>query len=466
MNRLKYRQMIGVLLAIVMLTGCVSTKNSGPSLVGGGLSESQETESGQVGTGGDILNAGPGAYDSADTAVLVHKEEDGSSVTLQNLLLGKRYTLSVEGTSVFSDKYGDGVALSQIAEGTIVDVTFLKTYKRLTSMQVSSEAWIYEGVDKFKVDTRRQEISVGSKIYKYGQGIVLLSDEREIEMMDINDADILTIRGIESTVLSIQVVRGHGYLRLTNDENFIGGWIEIGQTLMQQITQDILLTVPEGVYQVLISNKGGGGEKTAVIRRNEETELDIGDLVIPEPQFGTVVFAVTPSDTEIFIDGVQTDITQPVSLSYGMHQIIARAEGYTSITKYLRVGEESAGIEIQLDPSTENEATTDNTESEESSQETESSEEQAASGSYQVYIDAPEGAEVYLDGNYVGISPCSFKKTSGSHMVTLRKNGYDTRTYTIQIDDEEKDISYSFADLIETAQTTVNTEESSSASQT
>ena len=62
-------------------------------------------------------------------------------------------------------------------------------------------------------------------------------------------------------------------------------------------------------------------------------------------------------------------------------------------------------------------------------------------------MDAPEGVEVYLDGNYVGISPCSFRKYSGSHIITLRKSGYETRSYTIQVDKEEKDVSYSFADL-------------------
>ena len=68
---------------------------------------------------------------------------------------------------------------------------------------------------------------------------------------------------------------------------------------------------------------------------------------------------------------------------------------------------------------------------------------------YKVYVDAPEGAEVYLDGNYVGISPCSFKKTAGTHVITLRKTGYETRSYTVQVDDEEKDLSYSFADLVQ-----------------
>ena len=66
---------------------------------------------------------------------------------------------------------------------------------------------------------------------------------------------------------------------------------------------------------------------------------------------------------------------------------------------------------------------------------------------YKVTIESPTGAEVYVDGNYVGIVPISFAKKSGSHEVTVRKSGYMTRTYTIDVDNEAKDISYSFSDL-------------------
>ena len=69
---------------------------------------------------------------------------------------------------------------------------------------------------------------------------------------------------------------------------------------------------------------------------------------------------------------------------------------------------------------------------------------------YKVNIEAPENVEVYLNGNYIGISPVSFKKEKGNHVITLRKTGYEIRSYTISVDDEEKDISYSFADLVAT----------------
>lgn len=51
---------------------------------------------------------------------------------------------------------------------------------------------------------------------------------------------------------------------------------------------------------------------------------------------------------------------------------------------------------------------------------------------YKVYIDAPDGVEAYLDGSYVGVTPVSFNKVPGSYVVTLRKSGYQPRSYTLR----------------------------------
>lgn len=387
---------------------------------------------------------GPDSFDSADTPIVVDINQEKGTVTFLNLDIGRRYTLSMDGTTHLYDKYGESISLGQIAKGDIVDVKFLKEQKHLTSMQLSPRSWSYDNVEKYEIDTVRGEVTIGQEVYGLNENVQYLSGGRTIEEMELHPADILTFIGLDKEILCINVEKGHGYLRLTNDENFIGGWIEIGQYLIQQITEDMLLTVPEGSYQVNISHKGSGGVKSVVINRNEETTLDIGDLKVAEPKYGTILFSVTPSEAQIYIDGAQVDAAQPVSLQYGIHQLIARAEGYQSITRYLRVGAESAGIDVVLDPK--------DGEEEESTETVESS--SGVSGSdaltdyYKVYIDAPEKVEVYLDGSYIGISPCSFRKTAGVHEITLRKNGYETRSYTIRVDEEEKDFSYSFVDLI------------------
>lgn len=387
-----------------------------------------------------FILTGPESFDSADTAILVDRDAKENTLTFLNLELGRRYTLSMDGTTRMYDKYGQSMSVEQFAVGDIVDITFLKSKKHLTGMSMSAAAWSYPGVSNYELNMIRKELSVGENVYQLTENTQFLSENRSIEMMDLNPSDVLSFQGIDSQVLSVRVDKGHGYLRLVNDENFVGGWIEIGQTQIQRITEDMLLTVPEGNYQVNISNKGGGGTKTVVINRNEETCLDIGDLEVPEPQTGMVLFALSPSNTELYIDGEKADTSGPVTLEYGLHQLIARAEGYHSITRYLSVAQESGGLDITLEAVDED--------SKGSSSASSSTGIQTSTGYYKVYVDAPEGVEVYLDGNYIGISPCNFKKVEGLHTITLRRTGFVTRSYTVEVDGEARDMTLSFANLV------------------
>ena len=66
-----------------------------------------------------------------------------------------------------------------------------------------------------------------------------------------------------------------------------------------------------------------------------------------------------------------------------------------------------------------------------------------------ITVSAPEGAEVYLDNVYKGLAPCSFTKVIGSQTITLRKEGYITRSYSVDILDDGDDIKLSFAELAE-----------------
>ncbi len=442
------RALAGILavLTAVLLTAC-SLPFSGD-----GTEESSSSPE-RVDTG--FVVTGPDSYDSSDTAILVDRSEKDGTATFLNLDLGKKYTLSIDGTTRFYDKYGGSISFEQVQAGDIVDVNFLKSKKHLTTLQLSPSAWRFSDVENYEINTVRGEVSIGSEVYKLNSNTQYLSENRGIESMDLNAADVLSFQGIDSQILSVRVEKGHGYLRLANDENFVGGWIEIGQSQIQRITEDMLLLVPEGSYQVSISHKGGGGIKSVIINRNEEVTLDIGDLEIPEPQYGMVLFSMDPSYAELYVDGAKADTSGPVSLIYGIHQIIARAEGYQSVTRYISVSQESAGINIVLEINRE-------TEEESSSS---SSSTPTVTDYYKVHVDAPEKAEVYLDGNYVGISPCSFRKVAGTHVITLRQTGCETRSYTIQVDAEEKDISYSFAELVKSGTVSANGTTSSNGTQ-
>lgn len=396
----------------------------------------------------DIENSGfveatPGSYDSVDTAVLVSKNND-ETITFMNIETGKKYTLSYTGATTIWDKYGEVMSMAQLSEGEIVDVKFLRGKKRLTDIAVNSEAFSYTDVTKYEINELTHTFTIVKDAFQYTKDTVIVSDGKQIELMDLNEADILSIRGIGTCIYSIAVQKGHGYLKLANDEYFIGGWIEVGSEIIHPITDDMLLVVPEGKYDVLFSNGGNSGTKKVTIGRDEEVTVDIGDIEIKEVQYGKVVFTMKPSDASLYIDGKLTDTSTAVSLEYGIHQLIAVANGYDTLTQYIKVGQESAGVSITMEKTT-----ADSDKDDEDKDDGEDEETIDISSSYKVYIDTPQDVEVYLNGNYIGISPVSFAKKPGSHTVTLRKNGYVTRSYTIEIGSEEKDVTYSFADLLE-----------------
>lgn len=399
--------------------------------------------------------AKPGSYDSADTAVIRKLDLESGSITFMNIETGRDYTLIYDGTTVITDKYGGALAMTQMKSGDIVDVTFLKAKKKLAQMNLSAKAWIFENVEKYDFDTINRSAAIGGSVYSLRNDVVVTSEGKEAQFEDIVKGDIVTISGVGNTVYSVLVEQGHGYLRLSDDEYLKDGWIEVGQSVICQIAEDMLLAVPEGTYDVHLTAAGIDETKKVTIYRNQEVTLDVSDVKAQAPKTGKIIFAVTPSEATVYIDGSEADITGPVELEYGVHQMIAKADGYETVTQYIKVGQELASISVTLE---EGEAEETDDSSSVSSNE--------LTSSYRVYIDAPSDVEVYLDGIYVGMSPVNFKKEAGTHTITFRKTGYVTKSYTVQIDDEEKDVTYSFTDLVKEDGTSTTVSGNSSSSST
>ena len=456
--------MICSLLCIFVLTSCEQPKI-------------QET----VQQGG-FTKIAPGAYDSADTAIVIAKQERQNKITFLNLKKKKNYTLNYDGITKFKDKYGTQIAVSQLQEGEMVDIQFLKEEKLLSDLTVSSAIWTLNDVSKFEMDLSAGRMKIMDEYYILDETTVILSDGKQVEFLDIHAQDVLQIKGIDHQIYSITIQEGHGYLRLENAEYFYGGWIEVGQKVIQKIEEGMLLTIPEGTYDVYLSHSGIEGIKSVEIKRNQETLLDVSDLKKEDlVKYGNLIITAEPAEAAVYIDGKSVDTGRIVKATYGLHQIMAKAEGYDTIVQYIRVSNNSANISISLDEKTvrtvsdnsanfntssttsvntgtntgntsgnNNSNSSGNTSSGSSSGKESSASESVGTTGYKITIEAPKGAELYVDGNYVGIIPTSFSKKSGNHEVTVRKSGYLTRSYTINVDSDNKDTNYSFSELTPT----------------
>ncbi|MCM1173444.1 MAG: PEGA domain-containing protein [Blautia sp.] len=432
-----------VMIFALVVTGCTSQASN--------IGLARENDRNTIGT--DFIVAEAGSYDSADTAVVLSADPDDANITFMNIATGKQYTLSYDGTTYVKDRYEGPMSMSQIKEGDIVDITFLRGKKKLASVQLSPQSWVFDNIGNYDLGGMNHTATIGSGTYSLPEQVVVLSGGRRVEVMDIVNKDILTFSGIDHEIYSIKVQKGHGYLRLSNDQALVGGWIEVGNTVIQQITENMLLAVPEGSYQISLSNGNAKCLKEVTIERDKEVVLDVGDLEIVEDRTGRILFTVNPSEASVKIDGEEVDISREVELTYGIHRISLEAEGYEPLTKHIQVGSAYASISFTLEADEEEE--TEETDSGSSDKDNENSNtdsdenseiENAVTGN-RVYIDGPQDVEVYLDGNYIGISPVNFKKVTGSHTITLRKTGCQAKSYTVYLYDDGQDITYSFTDL-------------------
>lgn len=425
-----------------------------------------------------IITATTGIYDSEDTALVVRKDTDNATIQLENLSTGKLYTLTYDGATQLLDKHEQALSMAQIPQGSIVTVRFYKPKKALAYLKLSEESITYESLQNYTLDTAAGTITIGDVAYSLSNHVIVFSDGEQIELMDVNAVDVLDVWGWHNQIYGISVARGHGYLRLQNDSYFIGGWIEVGQSLIQKITEDMLLVVPEGTATVQVSHNGSSATQQIDFVRNQEMAWDLGDVEITEVQKGRIIFTLTPADATVTIDGKKADTASPVELEYGVHQMTVTAEGYDTVAQYIKVAQASANISVELEASEEkaeevetakqetakqeiasqeiaSQETSQSAQEEQFSQASSDTTEQSsqaqttttADTSYKVHIDSPEGVEVYLDGNYIGIAPVDFDKTAGNYVISLRKTGYQTRSYTLQIDSEDKDVTYSFSEL-------------------
>ena len=63
---------------------------------------------------------------------------------------------------------------------------------------------------------------------------------------------------------------------------------------------------------------------------------------------------------------------------------------------------------------------------------------------YAIYITEPEGAEVYLDGVYIGIVPIDFEKIIGPYELLIKKKDGTQKKYQCEGMDDDTDSWFVF----------------------
>ncbi len=401
---------------------------------------------------------------------------------------GDEYVLNIAASTVYEDSYGNPMVVDQLMPGDIVDIVVSVHSSALASVKKNENTFELPGITDYDISVNKRIFSYDGRNYKLLKGTILLSGGEQTAFKNLKDGDVLTVRGIGNDVYTIMQTGGNGYVRIRGAESFKGGWVELAG-IIKPIESEMLFTVPEGNYTLSVSYQHFGGTKDVKVERGKETRVDVSDLKGDLLKTGKITFTFEPveADPDVYIDGKRVDKTSPIELDYGVHTLDVKADGYVNIHKYLSVGQPMANLAIILEEgeeggktasanssdkntgkkadknkdaipsealpetfkSTTGSSSSKANEGDNTNTENADNTETVTTDVSQLFIDGPEGVEVYYDGAYKGIAPCHFKKNGGTHVITLMKNGYETKSYTLNLNSGSDNESYSFNELIE-----------------
>ena len=425
----------------------------------------------------------PAESDQSETpivSVLKAVDTEEQTITVFAIDAENDMTLHYTGATYVYDRYDKVTVLGSVKLGEVIDIYYDTINNKATKICVNKDAWEQVQVEKIAIDQTERIVEMYQSKYKYSDDIVIADNEELVDLIDINEQDELTVKGIDKQIYSIHITKGHGYIRPSNYKDFIGGVIEIGYNMLLPVTKNMLIPAREGVYTVRMSNGNLVGEKTVKVIRDKEATMDMSEFEAEHIDEGYVTFQVRPAGADLYINGTKVYYDEPVKLNYGKHKIHVEMTGYNDYNGTLNLQDKKATIGINLvdrvaevvegktgtaeatpspspDSTTKPDATTtpagtssESTGVTDDKNSSSTSTQKVIDSDHKITITAPLGVEVYWDGTYKGLTPCSFTKEIGSHTVSLSASGYQTRSYSVDVLNDSQDVSYSFADLIET----------------
>lgn len=401
--------------------------------------------------GDEQVNSDYGTFDTEALAVVMEYDTSLKRITLLPIDYEEPITLSYSGASDIKDKFGQLITIAQLSKGAMVDIGYIKGTSELIKLHESKQAWVNVGVNNLTTDPLNMIMKIGSSNYKFNDNIVVVDGDDLVTVDRLAEQDLLMVRGYDNTIWSITIIKGHGTVRLTDTAGFIGGNVTVGYEAMQKISEDLVIAVREGNFNITVENGKYSVTKNIEIVRNEETVVSFYGLGQMAEENGMITFDINPFGADLFINGMLTLYANPVKLAYGEHEITVSLGGYTTYEGYINVKEDKKTVRIDLPEATskkEADVSIIDSADDESPNIPSWANDGDIDDDHFIYIENPEEASVYLNGEYMGTSPIGFEKIIGSHVFTFIREGFETISYTIDIEDDKMDTYISMPDLL------------------
>ncbi|OON97368.1 MAG: hypothetical protein ATN36_03535 [Epulopiscium sp. Nele67-Bin005] len=393
--------------------------------------------------------------------VVQYKTED--ELIVFDLQTGYTVRIELAPQTWIKDQKENPVPLDAIIPGEVVFIVYDKITEVASEVGVYFDRWLRTDVDGTYLNQNDQTLSFGEHSFFYNAGVTWINSIGDVmEEYVVGAKDKLLIRGIGNQIVTIQVIDEHGFLQLV-DLPASTGRIEVNrnqQVKIEELGDEFKLPVTTGTHDIVLYIDGYEQLNYNNITIESGQTYPISAFDAKEELYQLVV-QLGISDFTIKINDSEYKPTDIIHLPYGQYILEIEAEGYQPyshsvsivrdtvvrpvLQKEITPVEEEPEEEITEEgETTENntEATTESGTNSSTSSNTTSSNSSTDVGHSINLNTTPEGAKIFVDGVYKGLTPASLTLDVGVYYVELEKDGYEKYSTSLIIDSEDSKRNY------------------------
>jgi len=343
------------------------------------------------------------------TGVVISTNQTDQRVEILDIDSLSVFIFSIDNDTTLQNRTGSGMNFAQLAPGDIIDARYREVGDPLTSITLAPNAWEHRNVDDVRVNPQGSTITIGSgaAIYRYHNQTITLFNNAPFNIAEIHPLDTATIRGVGSDIWFIELSRGTGFINIVNGENIRSGVIEISGHptvfLNEQGTTDAPIRVQTGTRQIFVQGANIHDFNTAIeVSANEQAILDLSAVQVLS---GVISFNINQPDATITINGNTHRADEPLILDHGRYDLVVSREGFITYERTFEFNSPTLDISVNLERDVE-------------------------MVSFSVFTsnaitgEPLLGARLYMNNEFIGLTPFTALVEEGSHMLSVRKDGF------------------------------------------
>ena len=326
-----------------------------------------------------------------------------------------------ENHTTLRDKFDNPITFSQLSLGDVVEVVLPEesVNRVIEAARVRPRARSFSNIRDVVVDIENETIMIGNDRFPYCSRTVVMYHGEADNIEDISPTDIVTVDLFRDQndimrVVFVDIHQGNGIIHIPENDMILSGTVEIANTTFTALDGEMELRVPEGQHTVTIRGINiEDFQYELTVARGGSATVDFDGL---ELLAGSLTIYVEDPYVTLTIDGEVHLTNAMIMLDYGTYTVSVTREGFTSFEQEVTIDSANHEITVVLEEIIRTQNVTLTT--------------------------SPPGARMYLDGEYVGLSPITLELEHRRHSVTMALQGFVGGATDIWVTDDSTIFSW------------------------